>query len=51
MLGSRNYVNEIFAEFRDRFGPKQKTWARPMRGLSALAHLVTLRGLRVNAVG
>ena len=51
VLGSRNYVNEVFAEFRDRFGPKRKTGARPMRGLAALSHLATLRSLRVNAVG
>jgi hypothetical protein len=51
VLGSRNYVNEVFAEFRDRFGARRKTGARPMRGLRALGDLVTLRDLRVNAVG
>jgi hypothetical protein len=50
-LGAQNYVNEVFAEFRDRFGARRKTGARPMRGLKALGHLATLRDLRVKAVG
>lgn len=51
VLGSRNYVNEVFAEFRNRFGANRKTGARPLRGLAVLRHLATLRDLRVNAVG
>jgi hypothetical protein len=51
VLGSRNYVNEVFAEFRDRFGARRKTGARPLRGLAALSHLATLRDLQVNVVG
>jgi REP element-mobilizing transposase RayT len=51
VLGSRNYVNEVFREFRDHFGARRKTGARPMRGLKALEHLATLRDLRVKAVG
>jgi REP element-mobilizing transposase RayT len=39
-LGSKNYVDEIFAEFRDRFGAKRKSGSRKTRG-------VDLRGLRV----
>jgi REP element-mobilizing transposase RayT len=50
VLGSRNYVNEVFAEFRHRFGERRKTGARPLRGLAALGHLATLRDLRVDAV-
>lgn len=50
VLGSRNYVNEVFAEFRDRFGARRKTGARPLRGLAVLGHLATLRDLRVDAV-
>jgi REP element-mobilizing transposase RayT len=50
VLGSRNYVNEVFAEFRDRFGAQRKTGARPLRGLAALSHLATLRDLRVDVV-
>lgn len=51
VLGSQNYVNEVFRDFRKRFGARRKTGARPMRGLKALRDLVTLRDLRVNAVG
>jgi REP element-mobilizing transposase RayT len=50
VLGSRNYVNAVFVEFRDRFGQRRKTGARRMRGLAALSHLTTLRDLRVGAV-
>jgi len=50
VLGSRNYVNEVFAEFRNRFGPRRETGARPLRGLVALRHLATLRDLRVDVV-
>ena len=50
VLGSRNYVNEVFAEFRDRFGARRKTGARALRGLPALSHLATLRDLRVDVV-
>jgi hypothetical protein len=51
VLGSRNYVNGAFAEYRDRFGPRRKTGARRLRGLPALGELATMRDLRVNAVG
>jgi len=50
-LGSRNYVNGVFEEFRGRFGERRRTGARPMRGVAALGHLMTLRNLRVDAVG
>ncbi len=50
VLGSQNFVNEVFAEFRDRFGPRRKTGARPLRGLNALGGLATMRDLQVNAV-
>jgi len=33
VLGSQNYVNKVFASYRDRFGPKRKTGARPLRAL------------------
>ena len=51
VLGSRNYVNGIFAEFRDRFGPRRKSGARPMRGLAGLGELTTMRDLQVDVVG
>jgi hypothetical protein len=43
-------VNEVFGEFRDRFGPRRRSGARAMRGLDALAPLTTLRDLRVDVV-
>jgi len=51
VLGSRNYVNGVFEEFRGRFGERRRTGARPLRGVAALGHLMTLRDLRVDAVG
>ena len=51
VLGSRTYVNAVFGEYRDRFGARRRTGARPLRGLAALSHLATLRDLRVDAVG
>ena len=50
VLGSRSYVNAVFREFRERFGPRRQTGARPLRGLAALSELATLRDLRVDAV-
>ena len=50
VLGSRNYVNGVFAEYRDRFGPRRKNGARPLRGLEALSDLATMRDLRVDVV-
>jgi len=50
VLGSQNYVNEVFAEFRERFGPRRKSGARPLRGLPALSFLTSLRDLRKDAV-
>jgi len=51
VLGSRNYVNGIFTEYRDRFGPRRKSGARRLRGLEALGDLATMRDLRVDVVG
>jgi putative transposase len=50
VLGSRNYVNGVFAEFRDRFGPRRRSGARRLRGLDALGDLATMRDLRVDVV-
>lgn len=51
VLGSRNYVNEMFAQFRDRFGPKRTSGARPLRSLPCLKELTAMRDLQVNVVG
>jgi REP element-mobilizing transposase RayT len=50
VLGSQAYVNEVFAEFRDRFGKRRSSGARRMGGLP-FGGLFTLRDLRVLAVG
>lgn len=49
-LGTRSFVNAVFAARREHFGPKRTTGARPMRGLDADG-LCTMRDLRVRAVG
>ncbi|MHB9005913.1 MAG: transposase [Limisphaerales bacterium] len=51
VLGSRNYVNEVFAAYRDRFGPRRRSGARAMRGVGTLGQLSTLRDLKVDVVG
>ena len=51
VLGSRNYVNEVFAEFRDHFGKKRASGARRMRHIgAALDGLATARDLQVGVV-
>lgn len=45
VLGSEGFVNEIFAQFRDRFGSKRKTGARKLRRLP-FEELRTMRDLR-----
>jgi len=49
-LGTREFVNAVFAHQRHRFGPKRKTGARPLRGVDA-AGLTTLRDLRLKPLG
>jgi len=49
-LGTRAFVNEVFAARREHFGPKRTSGARPMRGVDA-AGLCTMRDLRVGAIG
>ena len=51
VLGSRGYVNEVFREFRERFGPRRKSGARRLRGLEALGDLATMRDLQKDVVG
>ncbi|MFO1460764.1 MAG: transposase [Verrucomicrobiota bacterium] len=46
VIGSRSFVDELFARHRERFGPKRTDGARPMRGLPGLSALRALR-LRV----
>jgi putative transposase len=49
-LGTRAFVNEVFALHREKFGAKRKDGARPIRALSAFG-LTALRNLRVRALG
>ena len=49
-LGTRAFVNEVFALHREKFGPKRKDGARPIRALSSIG-LTALRDLRVRALG
>jgi len=50
VLGTRAFVNGVFAVNRDRFGPKRKNGARPMRGVESDG-LCVLRDLRVQTLG
>jgi REP element-mobilizing transposase RayT len=50
VLGSREFAEDMFARYRDRFGPKRKDGARRMRGLADW-NLFTLRDLRLNVFG
>jgi REP element-mobilizing transposase RayT len=48
-LGSEAYVNEVFWEFRSRFGPRRRSGARRLRGLP-FVELRTLRDLKKDVV-
>jgi len=45
-LGSREFVNGVFAEFRDRFGAQRKSGARDLSGIRPLDAVKSLRNLR-----
>jgi REP element-mobilizing transposase RayT len=54
VIGGKAFVEEMFAAFRNRFGPKRKDGARPLRGLaseSAEERLFNLRQLRTGVFG
>ena len=50
ILGSKEFVNEMFIRHRDRFGARRKDGARPIRGVP-LPGINVLRDLRTNAIG
>lgn len=50
VLGSKAYVNAVFAQERHRFGAKRKTGAKSMRGVD-VGELRTMRDLRVQPIG
>ena len=45
VLGTRVFVEEVFASLRERFGPNRESGARAMRGIKA--DLYTVRDLRL----
>lgn len=49
VIGSRNFVNEVFAHSRERFGEKRKDGARKMKGAASAAagEIWSLRDLRL----
>jgi putative transposase len=54
VIGGKAFVEEMFAAFRDRFGPKRKDGARPLRGLagdSPQEKLFNFRQLRTGVFG
>jgi hypothetical protein len=54
VIGGKAFVEEMFAAFRDRFGPKRKDGARPMRGLQGTSkedRLFNFRQLRTGVFG
>jgi hypothetical protein len=48
VIGSRKFVDEVFAQTRERFGARRRTGARRMRGAASPAAgiLFSLRDLR-----
>ena len=54
VIGGKAFVEEMFAAFRDRFGPKRKDGARPLRGLAGDSpdeRLFNFRQLRKEVFG
>ena len=54
VIGGKAFVDEMFAALRQRFGPKRKDGARPLRGLAGNApdeRLFNLRQLRKSVFG
>jgi putative transposase len=49
-LGTKAFVNEVFALHREKFAAKRKDGARPIRALTSIG-LMALRDLRVRALG
>ena len=49
-IGMKAFVNEVFTQHREKFGPKRKDGARPIRALSCIG-MTALRDLRVRALG
>jgi len=51
VLGSKGFVDAVWLAHRERFGPKRRSGARPIRGGgAALSGLSAIRDLRVAAI-
>ena len=50
VLGSKDFVNQMFVRHRDRFSARRTDGARPIRGVP-LPGICVMRDLRVNAIG
>ncbi|MGB0578066.1 MAG: transposase [Limisphaerales bacterium] len=51
VFGSKEFVNQVFEEFRDRFGKRRKTGARRLHGIGAsLQGFAALRDVRKRGV-
>jgi len=50
VLGSREFVEEVFAEFRDRFGCRREQGAKPIRMGRGIGELHTVRDLKKSTV-
>jgi len=50
-LGSKDFTESVFVRYRERFGAKRRSGARPIRHAPALKDLSCLRDLRVRALG
>ena len=52
VFGSREFVEGVFEEFRDRFGRRRRTGARKLSAAGAgLSEFATLRDLQKDALG
>lgn len=54
VLGGKNFVEEIFQAFRERFGARRRNGARPVRGVEAAnigERLFNLRHLQKDVFG
>ena len=50
VLGSKEFVNEMFTKYRDRFSARRQDGARPIRGVP-IPEVRVMRDLRVDPVG
>ncbi|MCX6857099.1 MAG: transposase [Verrucomicrobia bacterium] len=50
VIGSKDFVNEVFTKLKDRFGEKRKTGARLMKGLERDKRLYAMRDLKRDTV-